>query len=341
MALMSALEREAENLGIPPPPFETKAICPSSSGKVWATPASDGPIMPSPWDPWQRAQLAAYRSEPLAEGVAPPPVVQALRASPRLTAKIASEIRGLRYGVWGRVTGSIVAAAEANCKDPPLRCFAMPDARYPHKPSRRASDVIGSLWERICRLGTIGTASRRAARFGHFGEASAILFPLIALYGEKYMHLGNRVIIGPHCSISCGVAPDQELAHDVVLRIEDGVLIGRGSGIVAHESITIGENVFTGHNVYITDANHGYESLDAAIGHQFAPPRPVSIGAGSWLGHGTIVLPGAHIGEHVVIGAGSVVTGIIPDRCVAVGNPARVIRQWEPDSGWVAVSPDS
>ncbi|MSX81744.1 MAG: acyltransferase, partial [Actinobacteria bacterium] len=94
------------------------------------------------------------------------------------------------------------------------------------------------------------------------------------------MHLGDRVIIGPHCSISCGVAPDQELAHDVVLRIEDGVLIGRGSGIVAHESITIGENVFTGHNVYITDANHGYESLDAAIGHQFAPPRPVSIGAG-------------------------------------------------------------
>ncbi len=155
------------------------------------------------------------------------------------------------------------------------------------------------------------------------------------------MHLGDRVIIGPHCSISCGVAPDQELAHDVVLRIEDGVLIGRGSGIVAHESITIGENVFTGHNVYITDANHGYESLDAAIGHQFAPPRPVSIGAGSWLGHGTIVLPGAHIGEHVVIGAGSVVTGVIPDRCVAVGNPARVIRRWEPGSGWVAVSPGS
>ncbi|MSY06616.1 MAG: acyltransferase, partial [Actinobacteria bacterium] len=80
---------------------------------------------------------------------------------------------------------------------------------------------------------------------------------------------------------------------------------------------------------------------DAAIGHQFAPPRPVSIGAGSWLGHGTIVLPGAHIGEHVVIGAGSVVTGVIPDRCVAVGNPARVIRRWEPGSGWVAVSPGS
>ena len=65
------------------------------------------------------------------------------------------------------------------------------------------------------------------------------------------------------------------------------------------------------------------------------------IGAGSWLGHGTIVLPGARIGEHVVIGAGSVVTGEIPDRSVAVGNPARVIRRWEPGAGWVRTTPGS
>ena len=45
------------------------------------------------------------------------------------------------------------------------------------------------------------------------------------------------------------------------------------------------------------------------------------IGDGSWLGYGTVVLPGATIGRHVVVGANSVVTGEIPDYCVAVGSP--------------------
>jgi acetyltransferase-like isoleucine patch superfamily enzyme len=57
------------------------------------------------------------------------------------------------------------------------------------------------------------------------------------------------------------------------------------------------------------------------------PERPVSIGDGSWLGHGTVVLPGVTIGRHVVVGANSVVTSDLPDNCVAAGVPARVIRQ--------------
>ena len=55
--------------------------------------------------------------------------------------------------------------------------------------------------------------------------------------------------------------------------------------------------------------------------------RPVVIGDGSWLGHGTVVLPGATIGRHVVVGANSVVTGNLPDNCVAAGVPARVLKQ--------------
>jgi acetyltransferase-like isoleucine patch superfamily enzyme len=56
------------------------------------------------------------------------------------------------------------------------------------------------------------------------------------------------------------------------------------------------------------------------------PEKPVRIGAGSWLGHGTVVLPGTTIGRHVVIGANSVVRGDVPDFCIAAGNPAKVIR---------------
>ena len=127
------------------------------------------------------------------------------------------------------------------------------------------------------------------------------------------------------------------LAPVTIVRIGDGVLIGRGSGIVAHESIEIGDGVFTGHHVYITDANHGYEDTTVTIGQQFADPRPVVVGAGSWLGHGTIVLPGSHIGRHVAVGAGSVVTGTLPDYSVAVGNPARVIKRYVLGEGWARV----
>jgi acetyltransferase-like isoleucine patch superfamily enzyme len=83
--------------------------------------------------------------------------------------------------------------------------------------------------------------------------------------------------------------------------------------------------------VYITDQNHGYADLDIPISHQSMPERPVRIGSGSWIGHGSVILPGADVGEHVVIGANSVVTGVIPDYTVAVGAPARVIKDMRAD----------
>jgi len=61
----------------------------------------------------------------------------------------------------------------------------------------------------------------------------------------------------------------------------------------------------------------------------------VSIGSGSWIGHGAIILPGAQIGEHVVIAAGAVVTaGEYPDFSVLAGVPARVVRSYDPGRGW-------
>ena len=94
--------------------------------------------------------------------------------------------------------------------------------------------------------------------------------------------------------------------------------------------------MWTGNHVYITDQNHGYEDVDTPIGLQTMPERPVRIGSGSWLGHGTIVLPGATIGRHVVVAAGSIVRGELPDYSVAAGNPARVIRRWD-GTGWATM----
>jgi len=209
--------------------------------------------------------------------------------------------------------------------------------------SRLSADCLQWVSDRAALWGAIGPHSTRARRFLAFGDGSAICFPSAALFGEAHIHLGAATIVGPHVSLSAGVAPDHDLSAAPpgrelasrtgvreVVRIGDRCVIGRGSGIVGHEHIVIGDDVYTGHYVYITDANHGYEDLTIPIGHQLAAPRPVHIGDGSWIGHGAIVLPGASIGRHAVIGAGSVVTGAVPDYSVAVGNPARVIRRLDP-----------
>ncbi|MEM9040356.1 MAG: DapH/DapD/GlmU-related protein [Actinomycetota bacterium] len=191
---------------------------------------------------------------------------------------------------------------------------------------RRSTELVHRMWDLVVELGAIGPDTKRGRRFGAMGENSVIVFPPTAIVNERYIHIGDGTLFGPHITLSAGMAVGQEMVTDPVVRVGDRCLIGRGSGIVGHLEIVIGDDVWTGHNVYITDQNHGYEDLDRPISQQSMPERPVSIGDGSWLGHGTVVLPGARIGRHVVVGANSVVNGELPDNCVAAGSPAKVIR---------------
>jgi acetyltransferase-like isoleucine patch superfamily enzyme len=203
----------------------------------------------------------------------------------------------------------------------------------------RRHDLLGAAvrrgWASAARWGAIGPRSRAGRRFGAFGEGSIICFPANTIFNEHYIAIGSHTMIGPGVTLSAGMVPGQQCLSDPVVRIGDRCLIGRGSGIVGHLSIEIGDDVWTGHHVYITDQNHGYADVDQPISRQTMPERPVSIGDGSWLGHGTVVLPGARIGRHVAVGANSVVSGELPDRCVAAGNPAKVIRRYRDGEGWV------
>jgi len=191
---------------------------------------------------------------------------------------------------------------------------------------RAAGEVVQFTWAAAIELGAIGPHSRRARRFGRFGDGSVICFPPNALFNEQYISIGEGTMFGPEITLSAGMVPGQQMVSDTVITVGDRCLFGKGSGIVGHLEIVIGDDVWTGHHVYITDQNHGYADLDLPISRQVMPERPVSIGSGSWLGHGTVVLPGAKIGRHVVVGANSVVTGELPDNCVAAGTPARVIK---------------
>ena len=154
------------------------------------------------------------------------------------------------------------------------------------------------------------------------------------IFNEEYIAIGSETLIGPNITLSAGMVPGQKCITSPVVSIGNRCLIGKGSGIVGHFSITIGDDVWTGHHVYITDQNHGYEDITRPISQQSQPERPVVIGDGTWLGYGSVVLPGVSIGRHVVVGANSVVTHDLPDYCVAVGSPARVVRTFTPETGW-------
>jgi acetyltransferase-like isoleucine patch superfamily enzyme len=192
---------------------------------------------------------------------------------------------------------------------------------------RRVGGLVVRLHETTAQWAAIGPKTARGRRFGAFGDGSVICYPTTTIMNERFIRIGADTMIGPHVALSAGMVPGQECLTDPVVSIGDRCLIGRGSGIVGHLSIEIGDDVWTGHHIYITDQNHGYDDLDLPISRQVQPERPVRIGSGSWIGHGSVILPGAEIGRNVVIGANSVVSGVIPDHSIAVGAPARVIKR--------------
>lgn len=198
---------------------------------------------------------------------------------------------------------------------------------------RLAARVVHAAWHWIKEAGAVTGETDAGRKFASFGPGSLIAFPTGSIYGERWINVGAGTTIGEQASICAGMAPGHDLGPDPVLRIGDRCVIGRGSHIVAHHSIDIGDDVFTGPYVYITDQNHSYADPDVPIGRQWPVNAPVTIGAGTWLGTGVIVLPGSVIGQNVVVAAGSVVRGEIADRCVVAGVPARIVKDFNPAAG--------
>lgn len=89
--------------------------------------------------------------------------------------------------------------------------------------------------------------------------------------------------------------------------------------------VKIGDNCLLAPNVAIYTAGHPLHPVSRNSLYEYG--IEVTIGDNVWIGGNTVILPGVHIGSNVVIGAGSVVTGDIPDWSLAVGNPCRVIRK--------------
>ena len=87
--------------------------------------------------------------------------------------------------------------------------------------------------------------------------------------------------------------------------------------------------MFLSPNVYITDCDHEYRNVDIPVIDQgiVQKGQKVSIGDDSYVGINAVIVGNVKIGKHCVIGANSVVTKDVPDYCVAVGSPAKVIKK--------------
>lgn len=194
---------------------------------------------------------------------------------------------------------------------------------------------VQSAWGWLQRAGEIVPGTRAGDAFGTLGAGSSVGFPMATLMGARAIHVGERTLIGRQVTLSVGYGPADRTLPARGLVIGDRCVIGARTSLTAHESIVVGDDVWFGQDVFVSDASHGYQELDSPIGLQLGEHQPVSIGSGSWIGHGAIILPGTRIGENVVVAAGSVVRGVVEDRAIVGGAPARVLRRYEPTVGWV------
>ena len=156
---------------------------------------------------------------------------------------------------------------------------------------------------------------------------SRIIFPL-QLDGKKNIYIGKHITI----NYKSWLAALPLTGEKAELVIEDGTIIGHFAHVYATNSIYIEKKVLIADKVYISDNLHGYENHELPIMEQpIVQKEPVIIGEGSWIGENVCII-GASVGKHCVIGANAVVTKNIPDYCVAVGSPAKVIKKYNEET---------
>lgn len=123
-------------------------------------------------------------------------------------------------------------------------------------------------------------------------------------------------------SKSCTLRAPIYFDYGINTIVGEGVFMNYNTVLLDVCRIEIGNLTQIGPNCQILTADHPRDSGDREKGLEFG--KPIKIGKNVWMGGGVIVLPGVTIGDHAIIGAGSVVTRDIPSHATAYGNPARV-----------------
>lgn len=145
---------------------------------------------------------------------------------------------------------------------------------------------------------------------------------------ELYARRGHgRLILGRWIHLGVGTALR---CHEGTLSLGDKSVLARAVSVNCYLDVEIGDSALIADYVYIADFDHRFDDRRLAIKDQGIAKSRVRIGRDVWLGTRSVVTRGVTIGEGAVVGAGAVVTADLPAYSVAVGVPARVIRQRRP-----------
>lgn len=142
------------------------------------------------------------------------------------------------------------------------------------------------------------------------------------LFPYHQFELGTHSIVEDFTTINNGVG-------DVL--IGNKTIIGIGNTIIG--PITIGNDVMLAQNIVVSALNHNYHDVNISPSLQKIKCKPIKICDRVWIGANAVITAGVTLGKHSIIGAGSVVTKDIPAYSVAVGNPAKVIKKYNYQSG--------
>ncbi len=148
------------------------------------------------------------------------------------------------------------------------------------------------------------------------------------LFPFNEFSIGNKSIVEDFVTVNNGVGP---------VNIGRKSIIGIGSVLIG--PVNIGNDVMLAQNVVISGLNHKYENVFKPISEQGVETKQTIIKSGSWIGANSVIVPGVKIGQNSIVAAGSVVTKDVPDFSVVVGNPARVVKEYDSSSGkWEKVN---
>ncbi len=147
----------------------------------------------------------------------------------------------------------------------------------------------------------------------------------------EYVSCGERVQIGFNARIQ-GIKQYNEVVFSPKIILEDNVSIQQNVHLTCANSVFIGKNTAIAANVTITDIHHPYTDINVPIEKQNIDVGFVHIGEDCKIYNNAVILPNVTIGKHVTIGANCVVNKDIPDYCVVVGIPAKIIKRYDFDT---------
>lgn len=184
-------------------------------------------------------------------------------------------------------------------------------------PVRRPLKLVLRAYQRVSSR--IGVAWRKLwlyAQGVEFGR-DLIVKPYVMIDGPGEVVLGDDVWLGRNVYIHVWKGAKLEIASNTY--------VGRGTIILCHQLVRIGDHCMIAPNCHITDVNHGME-VGRPMRGQPLSSQPVEIEADVWFGAGCSVLPGVRVGEGCVVGARAVVSRDMPPFAIAVGVPAKPIK---------------